>query len=190
MNDTDYLLFAVLSVYGIAAAAKSSKSPSSAGRSRSSSAGRSRSSSAGRSRSSSAGRSRSSSSSALDFWLTAYIIDTSSSDWPQTPVTMEEFGIHNIATMWQNRPAKAHAAVCINSPWNVKNYDNVSPAMSVAYFNQKFWTKKVFIWDCVYIWGPDQQFYSFDDVKSDRMAWAFDDTKCSMDNVTMDLSCL
>ncbi|KAJ1598522.1 hypothetical protein NDA14_002775 [Ustilago hordei] len=160
------LLFAVLSVYGIAAAAKSSRS------------------------SSSAGRSRSSSSSAIDFWITAYAINSVTSNWPKTPMTKEEFGIHNVATMWQNRPAKAHAAVCINSPWNVKNYDNVSPAMSVAYFKQKFWTKKVFIWDCVYIWGPDQQFYSFDDVKADRMAWALDDTKCSMDNVTMDISCL
>ncbi|KAJ1022737.1 hypothetical protein NDA18_005072 [Ustilago nuda] len=160
------LLFAVLSVYGIAAAAKSSRS------------------------SSSAGRSRFSSSSALDFWFTAYIFDTLYSDWPKTPMTKEKFGSHNAAIMWENRPAKAQAVVCINGAWDVKNYDNVSPAVSVAYFNQKLLKKKVFIWDCVYIWGPDQQFYSFDDVKADRMAWALDDDKCSKDDATMDISCL
>ncbi|SAM77743.1 uncharacterized protein UBRO_20553 [Ustilago bromivora] len=162
------LLFAVLSVFGIAVAAKSSGSSSSAGRSSSSS----------------------SSSSVLNFWFAAYAYDTLSTKWPKTPVSMEEFGIHNVATMWQNRPAKAHAAVCINSRWNVKNYDNVSPAMTVVYFKKTFWKNKVLMWDCVYIWGPDQQFYSFDGVKTDRMAWALDETKCSMDNVTMDVSCL
>lgn len=45
-------------------------------------------------------------------------------------------------------------------------------------------------WDCLYIWGPDQQFYSEDDVKFDRMAVRMDNTKCSLDNVTMDISCL
>ncbi|SPC60782.1 uncharacterized protein UHOD_20553 [Ustilago sp. UG-2017b] len=158
------LLFAVLSVFGISATAKSSSSSSSARRNRY--------------------------TSSSDFWLTAYAYEVSSTNWPKTPMSMEEYGIHNVATMWQNRPAHAHAAICINSRWNVKNYDNFSPAMTVAYFKKALFKKKIVLWDCLYIWGPGQQFYSFDDVKTDRMAWALDETKCSMDNVTMDVSCL
>lgn len=44
-------------------------------------------------------------------------------------------------------------------------------------------------WDCLYIAGPDNQFYSEDDVQSDRMAVRLDETKCSMDNTTMDVTC-
>ena len=46
-------------------------------------------------------------------------------------------------------------------------------------------------WDCTYIWGPDNQFYSYEDVKTDRMAWRFNETdgSCSIDTNTMDITC-
>lgn len=37
--------------------------------------------------------------------------------------------------------------------------------------------------------GPDSQFYSEDDVWVDRMAWHLDDSQCSLDNTTMDVTC-
>lgn len=123
-------------------------------------------------------------------WLGARMYDNIALNFPKTPMSMEQFGINSVAAMWQNRPERAQAAVCINSPWNTKNYDGVSRVMTLAYFKHTFWKKKIYMWDCLYIWGPDQQFYSFDDVGTDRMAWALDEKKCSMDNTTMDISCL
>ena len=79
------------------------------------------------------GKPRSSSSgSGDDFWFWAYTF--SNSDWKDTPMSMEEFAQENVQIMWQNRPAHAQAATCIQGPWTVKDYDKVSPAMRVTYF--------------------------------------------------------
>lgn len=42
----------------------------------------------------------------------------------------------------------------------------------------------------MYLWGPGQQFYSEDDVNTEMMGWSLDDSKCTMDNSTMDITCL
>ncbi|KAJ9477505.1 hypothetical protein PHBOTO_001054 [Pseudozyma hubeiensis] len=68
------------------------------------------------------------------FWFWAYTF--SDSNWPKTPMSMEEFGRTNVDIMWQNRPANAMAATCIQSPWYVKNWDNVSPSIRVSYFKK------------------------------------------------------
>lgn len=87
-------------------------------------------------RSSSGSRSRGRSSSDSSFWFWAYTF--SDSNWPKTPMSMEEFGRTNVDIMWQNRPAQAQAATCIQGPWFAKNYDNVSPSVRVSYFKKGF----------------------------------------------------
>lgn len=75
------------------------------------------------------------SSSSSNFWFMAYSFSTI--NFPSTPGSMEEFGRHCADVMWQNRPAKAEAAICINGPWFAKNYDNVSPVVQLSYFKKK-----------------------------------------------------
>ena len=76
-----------------------------------------------------------------DFWFWAYYF--SDRNWPKTPISMEEFGRDAVDTMWENKPEKAQAAVCINSPWSAKNYDRVGGVMRVSYFAKGTFSKKV-----------------------------------------------
>ncbi|SPO22446.1 uncharacterized protein UTRI_01124 [Ustilago trichophora] len=137
------------------------------------------------------GRRSRSSSSTDDFWFWVYHM--SSNSYQPTPMSMEEFAQENVRIMWENRPAHAMAATCINSPWSVKDYDKVSPAIRVTYFVKTSFLHlepRMRLFDCLYIWGPNQQFYSSDDVKEDRMSYTIDGEKCTMDNKTMDITCL
>lgn len=77
------------------------------------------------------------SSSDSSFWFWAYTF--SDSNWPKTPMSMQDFGRTNVDIMWQNRPANATAATCIQSPWFVKNWDKVSPSIRVSYFKKGFY---------------------------------------------------
>lgn len=93
---------------------------------------------------SSSGKSRGGSSGlsfAETYLLTEYAFSTA--NWPKTKMSMSEFATQNVATMWKNRPAQAISAICINGPWAAKNWDNVSPPMTVSYFKKTFWSKKV-----------------------------------------------
>lgn len=67
-----------------------------------------------------------------DYWFYAYAF--SSANWPATAVSMKEWLETNTATFWKNRPQQATAVVCGQTPWGVKNYDLVSPPVSIAYF--------------------------------------------------------
>lgn len=71
-------------------------------------------------------------SSTDSYWFWVYHM--SSNSYQPTPMSMGEFAQENIRIMWENRPAHAMAATCINSPWSVKDYDKVSPAIRVTYF--------------------------------------------------------
>ena len=45
-------------------------------------------------------------------------------------------------------------------------------------------------WDCTYIWGPDNQFYTRDKMDSSHIAWRFDpNSACSFDEATYDITC-
>ncbi|SJX61325.1 uncharacterized protein SRS1_10318 [Sporisorium reilianum f. sp. reilianum] len=133
---------------------------------------------------------RSWSSSGGDFWFWAYTFNQL--NWPDTPMSMEEFGRSSVEIMWTNKPDNMSAAICIQGSWFVKNYDLISATMRTSYFKKTwfgFTTCEVRNWDCLYIAGPDNQFYSEDDVKFDQMAVHLDEKKCSLDNSTMDVTC-
>ncbi|GAK63962.1 uncharacterized protein PAN0_004d2171 [Moesziomyces antarcticus] len=142
------------------------------------------------SRGSSFGSRSSGSSFGEAFWQGAYSWDTY--HWPKTPGSKSQFVADNAAKMWKNRPAQAQAAICFNGSWRVKNPDQVSPAMTVTYFVKKNLglTKKALMYDCLYIWGPNQSWWSWDDADDDKMAHVIDDSKCTYNSTTWDIDCI
>lgn len=71
-----------------------------------------------------------------DFYFWAYTFNQLS--WPDTPLSMEEFGQNIVEIMWTNKPNNMSAAICIQGSWFVKNYDLISATMRTSYF-KKTW---------------------------------------------------
>lgn len=45
-------------------------------------------------------------------------------------------------------------------------------------------------YDCLYIWGPNQSWWSWDDADDDKLAHVIDESKCTYNSTTWDIDCI
>ncbi|EKG10190.1 hypothetical protein MPH_12790 [Macrophomina phaseolina MS6] len=97
----------------------------------------------------------------------------------------EAFTQQTVQALWDKNPAGYGAAICYNQDYEVSNPKQQYETTSVRLELQLLHTD----YDCFYISGPDNHFWSRGDGGYQNVAIITDDSKCQYDGSTGDVYC-